>query len=358
MSTARRLDLIVPEQFDDVATAALPEIKLFLDITYGPTNFFSPPGIASQQLTSQTNSETSIRPSGQTSAARGRLLDLKKSEITAGTTAGHLRSVEGNTSVDSAKSELPTLEPSLSKSASMTSLSLGLNILGAGQKICSFDCPYCDLGATTTRLNRLKRDIEFPSPEQIKRSLLQALRDLHQSGPAFDSICFSGNGEPTLHPDFPEVVQAVIEARDELAPGKPIRIFSNGSTLDSRKVVEAMNRLDECIVKIDAGNEKLFKTINAPFSRTTLSRILSGIRQLKEVTIQSLFVKGIADNTLPLDLDDWIEAIALIKPKRVVISTVTHKPATSGVIKLDEDALYTISSRLERKTAIRAHVIF
>jgi wyosine [tRNA(Phe)-imidazoG37] synthetase (radical SAM superfamily) len=233
---------------------------------------------------------------------------------------------------------------------------LGLNILGAVHKVCAFDCPYCDLGTTELRLNKVKRDVEFPTPTEIKTALIEKLRDLHENGPACESICISGNGEPTLHPDFPEVVQAILEARDLWAAGRPVYVLSSGANLESRKVIEALNLLDERVIKIDAGNEKLFKQLNAPLSRMTLSRVIDGLRGLKDCSVQSLFVKGIVSNTAPTDIDDWVEVIALIKPKQVYISTITRQPAVMGVLCVDENTLYMIASRLERKTQMRAVV--
>lgn len=233
---------------------------------------------------------------------------------------------------------------------------LGINILGTESKVCSFDCGYCDLGATQMRLNKLKRDVKFPTPEEIATALNDSFRKIHENGPAINAISISGNGEPTLHPDFPEVVDVILAARDRWLPGKPVKILTNGGTLDTRKVAEALNKLDERIVKIDAGNEKVFKAVNAPLSRTTLARVLAGIRNLKDVVVQSLFVQGYVDNTKPSDIDDWIEVIAIIKPKMVQIHGISRQPAVPGLLRCDEDTLYTIASRLERKTQIKSLV--
>jgi len=234
--------------------------------------------------------------------------------------------------------------------------SLGINLLGDAEKICSFDCRYCDLGATRIKLNKLKRDASFPTLEEISAATTEAFRLIHEKGPHIDTICLSGNGEPTLHPDFPEAVKEILSARNQWLPGKPVKILTSGAMLDTRKIAEAVNRLDERIVKIDAGNEKMFKAMNAPLSRTTLAKVIAGARSLRDLAIQSLFVQGTVNNTTPPDVDDWIEVIALLKPKAVQIHGLSRPPSLSGLIRCDEDTLYTIASRLERRTQIKALV--
>jgi wyosine [tRNA(Phe)-imidazoG37] synthetase (radical SAM superfamily) len=234
---------------------------------------------------------------------------------------------------------------------------IGINLLGTKQKVCSFDCVYCDLGRTEVRMNRLKTDIEFPSVEQVKDAVTAALQKIHTSGPRVDSIIISGNGEPTLHPDFPAVIEAIVEARNAWLPGRPISLFTNGAALDTRKITDAVNLLDERVVKIDAGGEKLFKTVNAPLTRANLARVLSGIHKLKDVVVQSLFFEGTITNTSTADVDEWLELIAVIKPKAIQIQGLSRSAATEGLKRCEEDTLYAIASRLERKTSLKAIVI-
>lgn len=232
--------------------------------------------------------------------------------------------------------------------------SLGVNILGQESKFCSFDCPYCHLGPTTARLNRLKEDGVLPSIATITEELTRALQTIHSRGPSVDAITLSGNGEPTLHPDFPEIVNHLLSARNAWLPGKPIVLLTNGAMLDQRKIAEAANKLDSRIVKIDAGNEKTFKMINAPLARVNLARILSGTRNLKDFVVQSFFCQGDVDNTKPADLEDWIEVIAILKPKGVQIHGLSREGARPGLIRCDEDTLHTIASKLERRTGVKA----
>lgn len=233
---------------------------------------------------------------------------------------------------------------------------LGLNILGGKEKVCDFNCVYCDLGPTHMRMNQIKKSIDFPLVDEIRARLSEALHKIHLEGPAIDVISISGNGEPTRHPDFTEVIKAVLEARDQLSPGTPINLLTNGSMLDNRRVIAYLNQLDDRIVKIDAGNEQAFKKVNSPLTRTTLRKVMDGIRHLDDVIIQSMFVQGDFDNTKPEDIDDWLEVVAVIQPKFVHIQGLSHRPGVPGLIRCDEDTLYSIAARLERKAGIKSLV--
>jgi wyosine [tRNA(Phe)-imidazoG37] synthetase (radical SAM superfamily) len=231
-----------------------------------------------------------------------------------------------------------------------------VNLLGIGQKVCSFNCPYCDLGPTELRLNKIKDEAVFPKLEVAEAAIREAFQKIHTMGPVVDGITISGNGEPTLHPDFAELVKHILNARDLWMPGKPVSILTNGAGLDTRKIADAVNLLDNRLVKIDAGSEKLFKIVNAPLSRTNLARVLTGARKLKDVIVQSLFFEGTISNTSPADIDEWLEVIAMMRPKAVHIYGLTRKPAVDGLKRCDQDTLYAIASRLERKTQIKAIV--
>lgn len=234
--------------------------------------------------------------------------------------------------------------------------SLIINPFGDQTKICSFNCAYCDLGLTETRLNRLKANDSIPTAIEILEHAREFLKTAHLQGPRLDAIVVSGNGEPTLHPEFPALIAGLIELRSAWLKDRPIVVYSNGTTLDQRKTVEALNLVDERIIKVDAGNEKVFKELNAPLARVNLARILSGIKSLKDVTIQSLFCKGTVDNTQSSDIDDWIEAVIMLRPKRVHIQGASRPTAVAGILRCDEDTLHMIASRFERRSGIKAIV--
>jgi wyosine [tRNA(Phe)-imidazoG37] synthetase (radical SAM superfamily) len=232
-----------------------------------------------------------------------------------------------------------------------------IDLFGAKAKICSFDCPYCDLGATEVRLNKLKEAGFVPSAAEILENAQKHFREIHEKGPGVDSIVISGNGEPTLHPEFPEIVAGLMALRDVWLAEKPIALLTNGCHLDQRRVNEAVNKLDQRVVKVDVGNERLFKALNAPLSRVTLQKVIGGIRLLKDVTIRAMFVQGAVDNTQANDVEDWIEVVGLLKPKAVHITGLSRPAHTLGLRRCDEDTLHTIATKLERRTGLKALIL-
>lgn len=230
-------------------------------------------------------------------------------------------------------------------------LSLGINLLG-DKKICSYDCTYCELGPTENRMNELKQVEMFPSVSAIAESLRAKLRETTQKGLSLNTLTISGNGEPTLHPEFDQCVDAILAARSDLIPEVPVVILTNGAHCDSRRVIQSLNLLSERIVKIDAGGDTVLKRINRPLVRANVSKLTAGVRKLKDVIVQSLFIKGEFDNTRNEDVEEWMETIGIIKPKKVQIYTIARVPAETGLIKADEDTLYTIESRLKRKLQV------
>ena len=236
-------------------------------------------------------------------------------------------------------------------------LSLGVNPLGR-VKACSFDCGYCDLGPSQLTMNQIKRDVNFPPPEEIVEEVRQRLRNLRENEQNVETLTLSGNGEPTLYPHLDKLVSELICARDELAPNSRLVILSNGAHLGSQKLIKALNKLDERMIKLDAGSEKIFKKINSPIVRAHLSRIITGTRQLQDCIIQSIFVRGIVDNTTNEHLEEWFEAIGMIQPKQVHLYTLERVPHISGLERVDEDFLDALAVRLRKKKHIHAKVFF
>jgi wyosine [tRNA(Phe)-imidazoG37] synthetase (radical SAM superfamily) len=236
--------------------------------------------------------------------------------------------------------------------------SLGINLLGHDKKVCSFNCPYCELGATELRMNDIKKSNFFADPQFLIEEITKSFDIAKNANIPVDAILFVGNGEPTLYPDLDIIVAKVVELRDQLYKGVPTGILTNGSHLDTRKTASAVSALDLRMVKFDAGNDKTLKRINAPLVKDTVEKLIGNARRIKDVIIQSCFVQGAADNTKPEDLDEWIEAIGMIKPEAVHLYTLDRVPASSGLLKTDEDTLYTISAKLEKRTRIKAKVFF
>ncbi len=237
-----------------------------------------------------------------------------------------------------------------------------VNILGA-QKVCNFDCVYCSLGPSQFRLSRLKQDVVFPTLEEISAAVGPALSLAAREDLPIDTILVSGNGEPTLHPLFLQVAKMLVERRTELsigtAPGRTgtrIVVLTNGDRLDDRDIVDALNLLDETIVKVDAGTEKVFKKINRPISRSTLEKALQASRTLRHMSVQTTITGGDVSLLQTSHLEEWMEVIAMLTPKHVYLK-LAQAPCADPNLKLaTEDDLHRISHWLERKLKIKAQV--
>ncbi len=235
--------------------------------------------------------------------------------------------------------------------------SLGINLLGQGNKICSFDCPYCDLGRTKMRLNRVKKDGPYASLDGLELQLDKDFASLSEKKIQLDAIHISGNGEPTLYPHLSEAIDIILKLRNKYFSLSKTLILTNGAHLDQRKIIEAASKLDSIVFKLDVGNDRLLKEINAPLVRSTVSHLIATSQSIKNLSIQSFFLQGSLDNTGSADIEEWIEVIGLIRPRRVFLTTLTHTPSTGGLVACDEDTLYTIASKLERKTGIKPEVV-
>ena len=138
--------------------------------------------------------------------------------------------------------------------------SLGINLLPLKGKLCSFDCVYCECGWNAEG----RSDNKIPTVEQVREALRSKLVECHRDNIPVDSITFSGNGEPTLHPDFPEIIDYTIALRDELFPEAVISVLSNATMLGKPGVKEALSKVDNPILKLDGVDEDYVRLIDRP----------------------------------------------------------------------------------------------
>lgn len=226
--------------------------------------------------------------------------------------------------------------------------SLGINLLPGDQKICNFNCVYCQYGGS-----KLKRAAKFPSVKEIWLSFIEFSESF--SG-KIDRITIAGNGEPTLHPQFQKVAKQLTSLRDLFFPGIPVGILSNSSTCHDPRIRAALELLDDRFMKLDAGSDRSFQDINAPSAAAEWDRMIAGLRQLKAVVIQSMFVGGPAQNISDEAVEEWIEKVRAIRPKSVQIYTLDRSPRLNTALPVPRRVLADISERLTRKTKIPAQV--
>ncbi|HVN81203.1 MAG TPA: radical SAM protein, partial [Terriglobia bacterium] len=214
--------------------------------------------------------------------------------------------------------------------------SLGINLLPSGQKVCDFDCLYCQCGWTPRSLvEQCFAGIPFPSLVDIKKVVDLQFRELASQDNQPDTIIFSGNGEPTLHPEFPRAVEEVERARDLYLPEARVGVLSNGSRLGESSVFQAVSGMDLKSVKFDAGGEWL----DRPLMPYDLDALITTWHNLPNLTIQSFFSEGRFDNTGSRDVEPWLDGLTRIQPNRVQIYTLDRVPPVKLMRKASGETL-------------------
>jgi wyosine [tRNA(Phe)-imidazoG37] synthetase (radical SAM superfamily) len=229
-------------------------------------------------------------------------------------------------------------------------VSLGINLLPVNSKFCNFDCVYCECG-WTKKTSKVK-DV-LPSSKNIINKLIEKINLWSDQSYHIDSITFAGNGEPTLHPNFEEIVKDTLLTRDILLPDANVVVLTNSTMLHKSSVVDVLKKVDSCMFKLDAGTESMYKKINQPLGGITLQQTIDRIMSFPSPPIiQSMFVRGevdgqMIDNTTPNEVAKWLEKIVEIKPEQVIIYTVDRPTAQAGLEKVTICELSNIFNQLK-----------
>ncbi len=222
--------------------------------------------------------------------------------------------------------------------------SLGVDFSPVGWRVCSFDCVYCELAATESATNAP----HWPSAGELESALAQALP---QAGP-LDSITISGRGEPTLHPRFGAALAAVVSEARRARPGTPVRILTNGTTLVRADVRRALDLLDERVVMFDASPER----VDRPDRPLPMGSLVASATLLRDVTVQSCFVQGDVSNTDVRSVEAWIDVLAALRPRAVLIHSLSRPSARARVQAVPAPVLEAIAARLRVRTGLAAKV--
>ena len=207
-------------------------------------------------------------------------------------------------------------------------VSLGLNLTPAHSKLCTFDCPYCDCGFNTPRAP----DGRWPSPDEVAHALRRALERLTTPPPW---ITISGNGEPTMHPRFPVVVDRVLTARAELAPAARVGILTNGLAAENTAVAAALRLFDARMIKLDPGPAE---HVNG--ARFDSARVADSCRALAPVVIQAMVVKGKHwDGSSDASVAAWLPLLQRAEPATVHLYSLDRPPADAALEKVPRERL-------------------
>lgn len=240
--------------------------------------------------------------------------------------------------------------------------SLGVNPLPRDLKLCNFNCPYCECGWTDVAESRSPVPSFFPSVSEIEGALRAVLEGVRQSGRPIDNITVCGNGEPTMHPEFPLLVERLVKLREELAENAGLNILANSTNLHRPQIVAALSRLDEQIMKLDAGTQDLFRKMAMPLTPVTavasltVDEICEGIRKLPRVVIQSMFVEGRLCNTREEEVSAWLSRIRHIQPLHVQVYSLDRAPADCRLRRVSGNTLHKIANRVEKEAGVRGEV--
>lgn len=236
-------------------------------------------------------------------------------------------------------------------------VSLGINLLPLENKVCNFNCIYCECGWTDLKQAKI---VYFPF-EKIIQTIEHRFAELADKNETIDSITFAGNGEPTMHPDFLKIIQATVALRNKYLPKVKITVLSNSALLGNKKVKEALLLVDNRVMKLDAGSNDLLNHINIPLSNRDIDWYIQKLKSFNgNVTIQTIFLKGnhngkYINNTTPEEIHLWLKALIEINPKEVMIYTIDRETPAKELEKIDVEKLNEIC-KLVNQQGIKATV--
>lgn len=229
-------------------------------------------------------------------------------------------------------------------------VSLGINLLPADGKFCSFDCIYCECGYNKQHRPKQK----LPSREEVRTALEAKLIDMEANGPFPDVLTFAGNGEPTAHPDFAGIIDDTIELRDKYFPQAKVSVLSNSTFIHKPEVFNALMKVDNNILKLDTVNIDYINTVDKPVGNYDLNRIIDGMKSFEgQLIIQTMFLKGTTDEGVDVDNthDDyvlpWLETVKQIAPRQVMIYTIDRETPDTHLKKATHEELDRILHLLE-----------
>ena len=228
-------------------------------------------------------------------------------------------------------------------------ISLGINLQPADGKVCTFDCIYCECGYNADHRPTLPR----PTREEVATALEAKLKEMAEQGPKPDVLTFAGNGEPTAHPHFAEIIDDTIRLRDKYCPGAKVSVLSNSTMLHRKQVHEALMLVDNNILKLDTVDMDYIRKVDRPqqpsYSVEDIIESLSSFHG--HVIIQTMFMKGLmngedVDNVKEKYIQPWLDAVKRIQPMEVMVYTIDRETPDHDLKKATHEELDSIRDRV------------
>ena len=229
-------------------------------------------------------------------------------------------------------------------------VSLGINLLPADGKVCTFDCIYCECGFNAERRPKLP----MPTRDEVRHALEERLQRMQAEGPTPDVLTFAGNGEPTAHPHFPEIIADTLELRDKYFPEAKVSVLCNSTRVTVPAVREALLKVDNAIMKLDTVDADYIRLLDRPTGHYDVNEIIEALQLMQgKLIIQTMFLKGRSENGHDMDnttdryVLPWIEVVKQIAPRQVMIYTIDRETPDLNLQKATPKELDRIVALLQ-----------
>ena len=228
-------------------------------------------------------------------------------------------------------------------------LSLGVNLLPIESKLCSFDCIYCECGWNGDHIGPRR----FNKREDVREMLAATLNRMSDEGRLPDVITFAGNGEPTMHPDFEQIIDDTIALRDALCPSAKVSVLSNATQLHREDVCRALRRVDNNILKLDSAFDATARLMNNPAGNYSVAATVERMKHFSgEFILQTMFLRGEyqgqrVDNTTPEEVEAWLRRVEECAPRQVMVYSLDRDTPCKTLEKVAREELMQIAERVE-----------
>ena len=228
-------------------------------------------------------------------------------------------------------------------------LSLGVNLLPVDSKLCSFDCIYCECGWNDEHPGKRR----FNAREDVRDMLDATLQKMVADGTPPDVITFAGNGEPTMHPDFENIIADTIALRDKHCPAAKVSVLSNATQIHREDVRRALLRVDNNILKLDSAFDETVQLVNKPQGAYTVARTVELLKAFDgNFILQTMFLRGEylgkrVDNTTEEEVAAWLKLVAQMRPKQVMVYSLDRDTPCQTLEKVEKEELRKIAERVE-----------